>query len=381
MEGDQGLPNLLGAASIQHSHPELFLSRSCSRTRPELSGRWPSLWMTRRGWCGRRRWQHGGNGECLWLALLGRRCLRDAADGTISVPTGSCWGARAGERPASPPCADRQSDRPPLTHPPAATAPQRAGAGARGPTDSTPRCGLCPAPARGRELCCRWLAQPLLQPRTVRDRLAWLESAGLCARVRCVAPPRQRNKSICFGNAAAGSMQPGPLQCSSLCGAAQGAAGYQPLTPLSTLGNRGGTFSSSASRSMHPPPGKRARLLKKKIISLLDGPKKAPWGALGGRGAILCPIPVPGRAAALPPLPGAACSHRGAKRGRPRTARRSCQRLPWHPGSRGGGGVPCALPRPRGGSAAPGPQMARSGARCRDTQGGRSQVRPVPWGR
>lgn len=28
-----------------------------------------------------------------------------------------------------------------------------------------------------------------------------------------------------------------------------------------------------------------------------------------------------------------------------------------------------------------GPQIARSGARCSITQGGRSQLRPVPWGR
>lgn len=166
--------------------------------------------MTRRGWCGRRRWQHGGNGECVWLELLGRWHIGDMADGTISAPAGSCWGARAGERPASPPCADRQSDRAPANPSNRCHRPLEpgtalsAGAGAWGPADSTPHCSTFPAPAGGKELCRSWLAQPLLQPGTVTDRLATYEWRGqACAHAFSVwQPTPQRNKYICFGNTA-----------------------------------------------------------------------------------------------------------------------------------------------------------------------------------
>lgn len=69
--GAKGSQTLWGEASIHFSHQEPLLSYSCSHTRAELSGHWPSLWTTKRGWCGRKQWQHVENGECVELAAEG----------------------------------------------------------------------------------------------------------------------------------------------------------------------------------------------------------------------------------------------------------------------------------------------------------------------
>lgn len=90
------------------------------------------------------------------------------------------------------------------------------------------------------------------------------------------------------------------------------------------------------------------------------------------------------------PPPGAACSPQGAKRARVQAPTLSkqfpvalapvsdmCHTRLGPKGAVVAEWVPCVLPCLRGGTS----QMARSGVRCWVTQGGRSQLRPVPWGR
>lgn len=125
------------------------------------------------------------------------------------------------------------------------------------------------APAGGKELCCSWLAQPLLQPGTVMDRLATCGWRGqACAHAYTVwQPTRQRNKYICFGNAAGVSMQPTlGLQHPSIRSVGKGAAGYRPLLLFPHWGITGLPLLPCPQKSAPPIRENSQASLKKKIF-------------------------------------------------------------------------------------------------------------------
>lgn len=176
--------------------------------------------MTRRGWCGKKQWQHGGNGECVWLELLGHWCVGSMANGTVSVTTGSCWGARAGEHPVSPPCASRQSDQVPAnlpSHPATAMDPQSTlmprvlglehGGQWTAPLTAAPSWQPCPLPnSHRREGAVLLVACPASAAARDSDgQTRSCEWRGQACTHTYGNSGCQRNKYICFGNAVSAS--------------------------------------------------------------------------------------------------------------------------------------------------------------------------------
>lgn len=135
------------------------------------------------------------------------------------------------------------------------------------------------------------LAQPLLQPGTVMDRLTTCERRGqACAHTHGVRQPtHQRNKYISFGNAGV----------ESLCRSGWDTSAPPYVAQLKVLlvtdpysfhiGESWGSLSSHPiPKSVAPYQRKEPGSFKKKY--LLDGPKKAPWGVVGQG---YCPSPAP----------------------------------------------------------------------------------------
>lgn len=136
--------------------------------------------------------------------------------------------------------------------------------------DSTPHCSTFLAPTAGKELCHLWLAQLLLQPGTVMDRLAMCEWRGqACAHTYSVWQPMgQRNKYICFGNAVGGgsSCSLGWDPSAFPYQVAKGAAGYRPLLLFPRWGIMGVHLLPCPQKSAPPTRVKEPGSLKKKKI-------------------------------------------------------------------------------------------------------------------